>query len=131
MKLAWLPVLAFTCLAAQAADHLNLEAGLPTQIEDAYPIAYRGREIQSAFRYDRTRGHENRLLLEPRLEYGLAPNTEVGVSAPFYVGNADRTGSGDVHVEALYNFNTEGLVLPAFALQVAGEIPDGQRNARI
>lgn len=75
-----------------AADHMNLEEGLPLQIEDAYPIAYRGREVQGIFRYDRTRNDENRLMLAPQLELGIFPNTELRIQAPFYVGNADRTG---------------------------------------
>lgn len=121
----WLGVVASTF----ASDHLNLEENLPLQVEDAYPIPYRGREVQGVFRYDRTRSDENRLMLEPRLELGVAPNTQVTIRAPFYLGNADRTGSGDIAVGALYNFNTEGLVLPAFALAGEGEIPTGKDSA--
>ena len=35
---------------SQAADHSNLEEGLPVQVEDAYPIAYRGQELQNFVR---------------------------------------------------------------------------------
>jgi hypothetical protein len=110
----------------QAADHLNLEENLPTRVEDAYPIGFRGREIQSYFRYDRTRDDENRLALVPQLELGIAPNTEFQIAAPFYVGNADRTGSGDIELSLLYNFNTEAVVLPAFALEAEGVVPTGK-----
>lgn len=122
-------VLILTCLCASpalASDHFNLEEGLPTELEDAYPVGYRGREIQSAVRYDRTRADENQLLLEPRLEFGVAPNTQVTLRVPFYVGNGDRTGSGNIGLGALYNFNTEGLVLPALAIAGEGEIPTGK-----
>lgn len=122
----WLAV--FGAADAWAADHINLEEGLPLQVEDAYPIAYRGREIQSSFRYDRTRNDENRLALVPQLELGILPNTELSIEAPFYVGNADRTGSGDIHLTGLYNFNTESIVLPALALEAEGVIPTGKDN---
>lgn len=111
-----------------AADHINLEEGLPLQVEDAYPIAYRGREIQSSFRYDRTRKDENRLAFSPQLELGILPNTELSIEAPVYFGNADRTGSGDIHVTGLYNFNIESIYLPALALEAEGVIPTGKDN---
>ena len=34
-----------------AADHRNLEEGIPTEIEDASPIAFRSFEQQSRFKY--------------------------------------------------------------------------------
>jgi hypothetical protein len=113
---------------AQAADHLNLEENLPVRVEDAYPIAFRGREIQSYFRYDRTRDDKDRFALVPQLELGIAPNTEFQIAAPFYVGNADRTGSGDIELSLLYNFNTEGIWLPALAAEVEGVVPTGKRT---
>lgn len=112
--------------AVAASDHMNLEEGLPTQVEDAYPTAFRNREVQGVFSYDRTRDDKNQVTLEPRLEFGIAPNTELRLRAPFYVGNADRTGSGNLDVSTLYNFNTEGLILPAFAVECEGEIPIGK-----
>ncbi len=33
----FIAVLAATCGSLLAADHLNLEEGLPTELEDAYP----------------------------------------------------------------------------------------------
>lgn len=111
-----------------AADHLNLEEGLPTRIEDAYPTAFRNREVQASARFERTRDGEDRLTLEPRIELGLAPNTELRIAAPFLMGDADRTGSGDVHLSALYNFNVESLTLPAFAIEAEGVIPIGKNS---
>jgi len=63
--------------AAFAADHSNLEEGLPTAIEDAYPIAYEGREIQSLLRYERTDSDDDRGLWDTRIEYGIARNAQV------------------------------------------------------
>lgn len=117
--------------AVSAGDHNNLEDGLPTELTDAYPTAYLNREIQGIIRYDRTNDNENRLLLQPRLEYGLARNWQASVDVPVYAGNADRTGSGDVRLEALYNFNTESKLLPAFALSGRVDFPSGKDSAGI
>ena len=38
-------------------------------------------------------------------------------------GSADRTGSGNVRLDAFYNVNTEGLVLPAVAVSGRLEVP--------
>jgi hypothetical protein len=103
---------------AQAADHVNLEEEIPVQVEDAYPIPCRGREFQGLLRYERT-DDKDRFRFEPRLELGIAPNWQARLSAPFLLGSADKTGSGDVRLEAFYNFNMESLRLPAFALALA------------
>jgi hypothetical protein len=128
LALAFAFTLVVVALPLSAADHMNLEEGLPLQMEDAYPIAYRGREVQGIFRYGRTRDDKDRFTLAPQLEFGIFPNTELRMQAPFYVGNADRTGSGDIHVAGLYNFNTETIYLPALAVDAEGVIPTGEHN---
>lgn len=107
-------------------DHVNLEEGLPTSLEDAYPTAYRNREVQFFTRYERMRDGSDRVTLNPRFEFGPFRNAQVSIEAPFYTGSGDKTNSGDVRVEALYNFNTESRKLPAFA--IAGRItaPSGR-----
>jgi hypothetical protein len=90
--------------SAQAADHTNLEEGLPTQVTDAYATAYLNREN------------------------GFARNWQLEVDAPFLLGNADETGSGNVRLGALYNFNTETLNIPAFALSARVDIPSGKNS---
>ena len=112
--------------AAQAqTDHFNLEEGLPTRVEDAYPTAFRNRELQIGPQYERTGEGDDRVLVNPRLEVGLLRNVQLGVTVPVLLGSADRTGSGDVEVDALYNFNAEGLDLPAFSLAARAAFPTG------
>ena len=67
-------------------------------------------------------------MLEPAIEYGLAPNTQLGVSVPVKAGNVDRRGSGDTHLKVLHNFFTESLIMPAFS--IIGEVitPTGKDN---
>jgi hypothetical protein len=122
------------CLAQAAVaqtDHINLEEGLPTRLEDAYPTAYRNREVQFFTRYERTREGEDRVTLNPRAEFSLARNWQFKVAAPFYTGSADRTGSGNVRMEAFYNFNVESLYVPAFALVGGVEFPSGKDSAGV
>jgi copper chaperone CopZ len=119
------------CVQVSAADHMNLEEGLPTQVEDAYPIAFRGREFQTSLQYERTDDHKDRFVIDPRVEFGFAPNWQGKISAPFFLGSADKTDSGNIGLETLYNFNTEGLLLPAFALSARADLPTGRDSAGI
>lgn len=120
-----------TCGSLLAADHLNLEEGLPTQLEDAYPIAYRGREIQTHISYEHQDDGKDRLTLQPQAEFGFAPNAQGKITAPFYLGDADKKDSGNIGLEAFYNFNTEGIYIPAFALSARADLPTGREAAGI
>ncbi|AFY55690.1 hypothetical protein Riv7116_3219 [Rivularia sp. PCC 7116] len=112
-----------------AADHLNLEEGLPTEVEDAYPVPYQGIELQGAVKYDRINGKDS-FVVEPRLEYGFAPNWQGRIAVPFQKGD-DSDGIGDVGVEVFYNFNTETLKTPAFAVSVGVDAPTSEGSAGI
>ena len=105
--------------------HLNLEEGLPTEVEDAYPVPYKGREIQSVLQYERN-GDDDQILIEPRFEYGIAPNTQVRLSVPFTLGDG-ANDIQDVGLEVFYNFNAESLSLPAFAVAVSADFLRDQR----
>ncbi|MEO0377620.1 MAG: transporter [Cyanobacteria bacterium P01_A01_bin.17] len=115
---------------AAAADHLNLEEGLPIEVEDAYPVPYKGLELQGILRYERN-GSEDRILLEPRLEYGVAPNTQVRLAVPFSFGDGGVNNIEDVGVEVFYNFNAESLTLPAFAVSVGADFPTGPDSSGV
>ncbi|MFW6201108.1 MAG: hypothetical protein ACOC8B_00900, partial [Gemmatimonadota bacterium] len=112
--------------AAVQTHHINLEENFPLEVEDAYPGAYGSWELELPFRYDRTRDGRNLYELVPEVAYGIVRNADISVAVPVRFGTADRTGSGDIEVEAFYNFNTEGLVLPAFALEGAAIVPSGR-----
>jgi hypothetical protein len=118
----------FSTFAAAQTDHVNLEEGLPTSLEDAYPTAYRNREVQFYTRYERGRDGTDRVVYNPRFEFGPFRNTQVSVTVPFYSGSGDRTGSGDVQIEAFYNFNTESRKLPAFAVVGRVTAPSGKNS---
>ena len=115
---------------AVASDHLNLEEGIPTEVEDAYPIPFKGREIQTILQYERD-GDADRILLEPRIEYGVAPNTQVQLSVPFSFGDGGVNNIEDIGVEVLYNFNTESINVPAFAIAVGADFPSGPDSSGV
>lgn len=120
------PGIAFT---AHAADHTNLDEGLPVTIEDAFPIPYRQHEVQALGQYDRVRDDpkgNDLFTLEPRFEAGLFRNFQASLGVPYRLGNASERDSGDVNIEGLYNFNAETLDLPAFALKAGVGVPFGR-----
>lgn len=107
-------------LAQAQSDQLNLEGGFGTRLEDAYATAYRNRELQLPVTYRRSRDGKNVVQYMPTLEIGPFRNSQFSVGVPLYSGNGERTGSGNVVVDGFYNFNTEGLFVPAMA--VVGEV---------
>jgi hypothetical protein len=133
----WLRILALAALIAAgpfailppqavAGDHHRLEEGLPVEVEDAFATGYRNRELQTVIRYERSDQGDDLVYLEPRLEYGIWPNAEIQVAVPVRMGSADRTGSGDIDLSALYNFNHETLILPALSLEGTVTFPTGK-----
>jgi hypothetical protein len=125
----------FVCLVSsipsliEASDHTNLEEGLPVQVEDAYATAYRNIELQFFTRYERTDDRENLFTFVPRLEYGVIRNAQLALEVPVLAGNADKTGSGDIVLHGLYNFNTESIWVPALALSGGIDISTGRNTA--
>ncbi len=122
------------CLALSelpAADHTNLEEGLPTEVSDTIPTKYRNTEIQGLARWERTDDGEDKFLIVPRLEYGLWLNTQLSIDAPYEFGQAVQNDEfKTIGVELFYNFNQEGLYLPAAALAgkadfAVGDEPEG------
>ncbi|WP_237707571.1 transporter [Desulfocurvibacter africanus] len=112
--------------SATAHDHDKIDDNIPLRVEDAYATPYRNREFQGVYRYTRTDGGDNEFLLEPILEVGVWRNAEVELSAPFLLGNSDGRGSGDINLSGLYNFNQEGLWIPALGLKGRLTFPSGE-----
>jgi len=108
-----------------AHDHTNLERGIPIEIEDAYPTAFENREFQGILRTRRTEEKNYEYELVPILEYGFIRNGELELAVPVRFLPGENNDSGNIELEALYNFNFEGLLLPAFSLKAGIEIPTG------
>jgi hypothetical protein len=116
---------------AVASDHWNLEEQLPTEVEDTTPSDYGVLEVHSAFRYEQSRGTGHQILLQPRIEYGFAPDWHVKVTAPFLLGTEDKTGSGNLGVELFNKISREYSSVPSFALAVGANFPTGRQSEGI
>ena len=124
--------LAFTISAGPLAaqiDYRNLDRERPTTTEDAYPVERHAFEVLLPFRSERERGDDRLHLVPLEIEYGIFDNTQVGVELP--VAGLDRPdvdtewGLAGLSVFGLYNFNTEGPVLPAISLAADLALPVG------
>ncbi len=109
-----------------AADHRNLEEGIPTAIEDAYTIAFRSFEQQTRLNYEDDGERGDIFRLEPELKWGVIKNGQLELRAPFFIGGGDREGSGDLELEGLYTLNVETVTLPATALRLGFAFPSGE-----
>jgi hypothetical protein len=123
LAVSWLAALP---LGAQI-DYRNLDDDRPTRVEDAYPAERYAFELLIPYRVEREGGvtvHASML----ELEYGIWPNAQIGFKAPLaavHSSGATRSGLAGLRVLALYNFNTESLVLPAFSLRTDVTFPVG------
>lgn len=113
--------------AVWAADHRNLEEGLPTQIEDAYAIPFRALEMEFSADYQRGKeGSTDTVELEPEVKWGLVKNGHVGLGVPLSLASGrDNKNQGDLKMEALYNFNVETPGIPAAAVKTRLVFPTG------
>ncbi len=114
--------------AGWALDHDNLDPNRPVGLEDAYPIAKGEIGLESGVRFnDRRQGRTN-VTYQPQILYGAFYNTQIEIQSDLFTDPTTLAGSnksGDLRVGVLYNFNTETIVLPAFAVRVEADFPTG------
>jgi hypothetical protein len=110
-------------LAAQTEYH-ELESGRPAIVEDAFATPRQAIELQLApVTLEQFGAGLTRVTLEPAVSYGILPRTDIELIAPFIfreAGYKPAHGITQFGIAALYNFNNESTLLPAFALK--GEI---------
>lgn len=112
-------------LSAQV-DFRNSDRGRPILIEDAYPIEFLAFELQGGIQYERREG-ENELSFRPEFRFGGYKNLQLGIETDIInQWNGDRvSGISDTFIHLLYNFNQEGLEIPALSIRLDGGIPTG------
>jgi hypothetical protein len=119
-------------LAAQI-DYRNLDHERPVATEDAYPVERHAFELLLPLRTERERGGDRLHLLPLELEYGIVDNAQIGVALPFAAvdatGSDTEWGLAGVSAFGLYNFNTEGPVLPALSVGADVALPVGSLAA--
>jgi hypothetical protein len=110
-------------LTAQTEYH-ELESGRPSTVEDAFATPRQAIELQLAPATLEQFGNGlTRVTLEPAVSYGILPRTDIELIAPFIfreAGYKPAHGITQFGIAALYNFNNESTLWPAFALK--GEI---------
>lgn len=116
------------------ADHANLEEGLPVEVTDAYPLEYLGREVQARLQYRYTAEGVHESYIEPRFEFGLPYNGQLGVRVPmvgrFHDGE-QRFDLGRAVLDYMYNFNEETLSIPALSIVAGAEAPDTREGGSV
>ena len=120
-------------LAAQI-DYRNIDDDRPTLTEDAYPVERYAWEVLLPYRFERERDGSHVHTSELEIEYGALMNAHIGVKALLAGVRTPAVGSlpaetdwglGGLRVFALYNFFTEGPVLPAVSLRGDVGVPVG------
>jgi hypothetical protein len=114
--------------AAAQIDYRNLDDERPVVTEDAYPIERYAFELTTPYRYESEAGGSELHVVVPEVAYGLFPNAEFGVEAPFAaVDRGPETDWGLAGLKAFgfYNFNTESAVLPGLSLRGDVRFPVG------
>ena len=111
---------------ANAHDHLNLEHGIPLEVEDAYVTPYKNREFHAYMFYDRLSKNKDKLLLVPRLELGLFRNFQFELASPFEFGDRDKKQTRNIELDGLYNFNMETFYLPGISMGGGVFLPTGE-----
>jgi len=113
---------------ARAIDHGNLDENRPLRVEDAYPIAHGEIAVEGGAGLTLQRRGTDRGFFPVEVLYGALPNLQLSIGSVLSTDPReieDRPKSGDVRLGALYNFNQETILLPAFALKLGLDIPTG------
>ena len=115
-------------LAAQI-DYRNLDRERPVTTEDAYPVERYAFEVLLPFRSEREVGGDELHLIPLEIEYGIFDNAQVGLGLPIAaVDSRDpdtEWGVAGLNLFGLYNFNTEGPLLPALSIGADLALPVG------
>jgi len=111
-----------------ALDHDNLDPNRPIGMEDAYAIPKGEIGLEGGVRFNDRREGRTQVTFQPQIIYGAFVNTQIEIQGDLFTDPRSIVGankSGDLHVGVLYNFNTETLRLPAFAVRVEADLPTG------
>lgn len=113
--------------SANGIDHANFDSGRPLRLEDAYAIPHRELSLELGIGFDIRREADDQVFAPFELVWGALPNLQLSLGTTFISDPHevdDESKSGDVHLEALYNFNQE-TALPAFAIKGELNLPTG------
>jgi hypothetical protein len=107
-------------------------AGPPFKTDDPEPVEYQHGEVYIASQYQDNRGGTS--LTAPHIEvnYGLLPEMQVHLIAPFVSvqpeGERSHYGYGDTEIGVKYRFVKESDLIPSVAVFPLLEIPTGNQS---
>jgi Putative MetA-pathway of phenol degradation len=122
-------ILAIPSRSLAQIDYRNLDHERPVATEDAYPVERHAFELLVPLRSERDRAGDHLHLVPLEIEYGILDNAQIGVGLPLAVVDTNESdsegGLAGLSAFGLYNFNTEGPVLPALSLAADMALPVG------
>ncbi len=114
--------------AAHAIDHKNLDEGRPLRLQDAYSVSSGELTVEGGAGFIHEREGSDKASFNLDVVYGLLPGLQLELGTTLFTSPHDTDDpekSGDLGLEALYNFNQETLTIPALGLKGSVEFPTG------
>jgi hypothetical protein len=112
----------------------NLDAGRPVRVEDAAPTERHALDLDlTTLRVDFLSHLRERVLIEPRMAYGILPNTEFSIRVPIFFrerSQSPRSGISGVGIGGKRELRLESRRLPAFGLAAETFLPVGPNATR-
>ncbi|MGN6505000.1 MAG: transporter [Tepidisphaeraceae bacterium] len=113
--------------AAGTDTRYNLDPDFPVRVEDAFPTGYNTVYAKFISRFAEAQNGTDITTLQPEVAWGFAPNLDLHLSAPFYVGDGNRDGSGNINANVQWMFleQHEGDWFPSIAVEGDAIFPSG------
>ena len=114
--------------AAFGIDHKNLDEGRPLRLQDAYSVSQGELTVEGGAGFISERQGSDKASFSLDVVYGLLPGLQLELGSTLYTDPHEidePEKSGDLSLEALYNFNQETLTIPALGLKGSVDFPTG------
>jgi len=112
----------------------NLDAGRPVRVEDAAPTERHALDLDlTTLRFDFLSHLRERVLIEPRMAYGILPNTEMSLRIPVFFrerAQSPRAGISGIGIGGKRELRLESRRLPAIGLAAETFLPVGPNASR-
>jgi len=107
------------------ANPQSVQEGEPVEIEQAFATAVGKLTFENSAEYSSSNSSGEKQLWEvsPEIEYGLMNGVQVSISPDYDAVTLDHPYGGAVEGHLLYQFNDQGEILPAFAMDASYASP--------
>jgi hypothetical protein len=121
-----------TAFLLVAVEPRKAWAGPPFRTDDPEPVAYKHWEFYLAHTYDKDKDGVSGTAPHLELNYGVAPNLHLHITAPFAYDRPQEGpnayGFGDLELGVKYRFVQEGENIPMIGIFPILELPTGNQN---